>query len=155
MPNLDQTDLGILYLLQEDARNATTAQIAERVDVSGSTVANRIHQLEDRGIIKGYQPTVDYEATGFDNHFILVGSVDFEDQESFVDEAMEVDGVVTVREFMTNDENISIEVVARCRDSFRETTDTLKSVGFEISKIKIITDQHEQPFNHFGETLVR
>ncbi|WP_247728643.1 winged helix-turn-helix transcriptional regulator [Halovivax limisalsi] len=39
-------DKGIIHLLQKDARNNTTTDIAEAVDVSPRTVSNRISQLE-------------------------------------------------------------------------------------------------------------
>ncbi|WP_312908269.1 Lrp/AsnC family transcriptional regulator [Natronosalvus caseinilyticus] len=48
---LDSVDKGILYLLQEDARNNTTNAIGEQVGVSSSTVANRITKLEENGEI--------------------------------------------------------------------------------------------------------
>ena len=55
---LDDVDRGILYALQRDARNVT---IAEEVDVSASTVRNRIGRLEDIGVIEGYYPKINSE----------------------------------------------------------------------------------------------
>lgn len=48
----DHVDMGIIYLLQKDARNYTTAEIAEAVDVSSSTVGNRIRRLEETALLK-------------------------------------------------------------------------------------------------------
>lgn len=50
---LDETDRHILHVLQNNAR-ATITDIANEVGVSGNTVRNRIEQLEEQGIIKGY-----------------------------------------------------------------------------------------------------
>lgn len=51
--DLDDVDRSILYMLQQDARNSTAQDIADRAGVSASTVRNRIDQLEADGIIEG------------------------------------------------------------------------------------------------------
>lgn len=56
---LDEVDRGILYVLQQDARNTTISEIASEVDVSASTVRNRIDDMEAEGIIEGYYPKID------------------------------------------------------------------------------------------------
>jgi DNA-binding Lrp family transcriptional regulator len=43
---IDDTDKGIIYLLQQDARRRTVADISEQVGVSSSTVTNRIDRPE-------------------------------------------------------------------------------------------------------------
>lgn len=50
---LDGTDQALLELLQSDARTPT-ADLARRLDLSRSTVKDRISRLEKRGIIRGY-----------------------------------------------------------------------------------------------------
>lgn len=57
---LDDVDRGLLHLLQLDARNNTTAEMAEQVDVSATTVSNRIQQMEEENIIDGYAPKIMY-----------------------------------------------------------------------------------------------
>ena len=49
---IDELDLKILRLLQNDAR-ISFKSIAERVFVSTPTVAARIDELTERGLIKG------------------------------------------------------------------------------------------------------
>ena len=60
--DLDDVDRSIFYLLQQDARNSTAQEMADTVSVSASTIRNRINQLEDDGMIKGYHPEIEYEA---------------------------------------------------------------------------------------------
>ncbi|WP_293026987.1 Lrp/AsnC family transcriptional regulator [Natronococcus sp.] len=62
---LDEVDRAILYLLQEDARFNSAADIAGKVDVTANTVRNRIQRLEERGIIRGYIPLIDYEQADY------------------------------------------------------------------------------------------
>ncbi|PSQ16368.1 transcriptional regulator, partial [Halobacteriales archaeon QS_8_69_26] len=51
--DLDNIDRGILYMLQEDARNTTSADIADKTGVSASTIRNRLERLEGDGVIRG------------------------------------------------------------------------------------------------------
>ena len=60
---LDHRDLGILTVLQEDAR-ATYSDIAKRVGLSPSSVHQRVRKLEATGVIRGYRAVVDLEALG-------------------------------------------------------------------------------------------
>jgi DNA-binding Lrp family transcriptional regulator len=73
---LDRIDEGILFLLQEDARNVTTRTIGEKMDIASSTVANRIQKLEDCDVIRSYRPDIDYGRTEYDHHLLVIGTVD-------------------------------------------------------------------------------
>ena len=55
---ITEADEQLLSLLREDAR-ASTAQIARRLDLSRTTVQNRITRLEQEGVIRGYTVRVD------------------------------------------------------------------------------------------------
>jgi DNA-binding Lrp family transcriptional regulator len=74
MVELDNVDRGILHELQVDARNRTAQEIADKVDVSASTVRNRIEELEADGIIEGYHPKIDYEAADLPLQILFVCS---------------------------------------------------------------------------------
>ncbi len=54
---MDKFDQQILALLRNDARMAVTA-IAREVSLSRTAVSDRIRQLEERGIIRGYHADV-------------------------------------------------------------------------------------------------
>ncbi len=51
--NLDQTDLGILRLMQENAR-ITNADIARELEMAPSAVLERVKKLEQRDVILQY-----------------------------------------------------------------------------------------------------
>ncbi len=61
---LDETDRGIIEVLEKDARTSLR-RIAEEVGVSLGTVSNRVHKLEDSGIIKGYRVILDSDNVGW------------------------------------------------------------------------------------------
>jgi Lrp/AsnC family leucine-responsive transcriptional regulator len=63
--DLDPIDLRILDLLQENCKRPLHA-IGERVGLTASSVMERIHKLEDVGIIRGYTALLDTRALGRD-----------------------------------------------------------------------------------------
>jgi len=56
--DLDRVDVGILRILQGDAR-ASFRDIAKRVGVSVPTVSARVKTLEQLGILRGYRAQID------------------------------------------------------------------------------------------------
>ena len=58
---LDQIDNMIIGMLQKNAR-MTLSQMAQEAGISRVAVKNRIMQLENRGIIRGYHADIDYGA---------------------------------------------------------------------------------------------
>lgn len=150
--NLDDVDRGILHLLQENARGATAAEMAEMVGTSSSTVRNRIEYLEE-GVIRGYHPELDYEEAGFELHLFTVCRVPVANRTELAKQALELPGVINVRELTTGTDNIHIETVAVDSDMADETLTGIEDLGLEIVSSQVIKDFHYQPFNHFGEDL--
>jgi DNA-binding Lrp family transcriptional regulator len=50
---MDSTDLALIGLLRKNAR-ASVATLARKLDVARGTVTQRMHRLEDAGLIVGY-----------------------------------------------------------------------------------------------------
>jgi DNA-binding Lrp family transcriptional regulator len=151
---LDDVDKGILYLLQQNARNNTTADIGEKIGVSSSTVGNRINKLEECGVITGYHPTIDYEETEVSHHLLVTGTIPFDEHESIVDEIIDTKGVVNVRELLTDRENASIELVGRSREDVERSLAELHGVGVEIERTEMIRRERTYPYDHFGKRHV-
>ena len=72
-PQLDAIDLRILRVLQANAR-ATYTEIGKAVGLSAPSAHDRVHRLEDRGVIRGYHAEVDPEVLGL-GVLALVGVV--------------------------------------------------------------------------------
>ena len=62
---LDDLDVAILRRLNQDARKSFR-DIARDLEVSISTVSNRVKRLESEGIILGYAPLLDEKKLGYD-----------------------------------------------------------------------------------------
>ena len=150
--NLDDVDRGILHLLQKNARGATAAEMADMVDTSASTVRNRIEYLED-GVIRGYHPEIDYEEAGFELHLFIVCRAPVAKRADLAEEALDLPGVINVRELTTGTHNVHVESVAVDSEMADVTLTGIEDLGLEIVSSQVINEYHVQPFNHFGEDL--
>ncbi|NIB99836.1 Lrp/AsnC family transcriptional regulator [Halobacterium sp. R2-5] len=149
--DLDRIDKGILYLLQQDARKHTTTEIGEKVGVSSSTVANRINNLEERDVITGYHPIIEYEQTGMGHHLLVLATVPLTDQAEIIDELVSVPGVVSVRELLSNNRNLSIELVGKSKQDIEKSVGELDSLGVDIERMEMLKKVRQFPYNHFGK----
>lgn len=147
---LDDIDRGLLHLLQLDARNNTTTEMAEQVDVSATTVSNRIQQLEEENIIDGYAPKINYRKVNLPLHILFVCTAPVAKQDDLATEALDVFGVVDVQEMLRGTRNVHIEAVSRNLEETEKTTQALDDLGLEIETSEIIKRQRTRPFDHFG-----
>ncbi|UPV74297.1 AsnC family transcriptional regulator [Halorussus limi] len=149
MVKLDNVDRGILHELQMDARNRTAQEIADKVDVSASTVRNRIEQLEDDGIIEGYHPKIDYEAADLPLQVLFVCTAPPSERTAMVEQILDIRGVVDVRETLTGQRNLFVEAVGTGTSDTVRITDAIHEVGLSIESSEILRQRRVQPFNHF------
>lgn len=149
---LDGVDRGILFLLQRDARNTTAQEMADQVGVSASTIRNRIAELEERGVIEGYLPAIDYEAANFPLRVMFVITAPPTDRSAFVDRLLGIRGVIAVREMVTGRRNIHVEVIGTDTSDITRITDAIHELGVDIESSEIMKQSRTQPFDHFHMT---
>lgn len=147
--DLDEIDEGILFALQRDARNVTTQEIAEEVDVSSSTVRNRIEKMESGGVIEGYAPRIDYERGGFPLHVLFVCSAEPKKRSETAADVLLINGVTDVTEMVTSEHNIYVEVIATSTRDLGRISNELDDEGLTIHSSEIITSSYSQPWGHF------
>ena len=147
--DLDNVDRGILYMLQEDARNTTSEDIADKTGVSASTIRNRLERLEDDGVIRGYHPEIDYEAANLPLRVMFVITAPPKQRSDTVNKLLDVQGVIDVREMVTGKRNIQTEVVGRDTSDIVRITDAIHDLGVEVESSEIMKRRRVQPFNHF------
>ncbi|ADB61719.1 putative transcriptional regulator, AsnC family [Haloterrigena turkmenica DSM 5511] len=149
MVELDNVDRGILHELQLDARNRTAQEIADKVDVSASTVRNRIAELEADGIIEGYHPKLDYERASLPLQVLFVCSAPPTERSEIVEQILDIRGVVDVRETLTGRRNLYVEAVGTGTADTVRITDAMHNLGLSIESSEILRQRRVQPFNHF------
>ena len=62
---MDNIDLVILKILQDNGRE-TASSISKRIHLSVSAVLDRIHKLEENGVVKKYTVLLDSRKLGYD-----------------------------------------------------------------------------------------
>ena len=95
---MDKTDVKILRELVDDARLSYN-EIARRVGIAVGTVATRVHNLEKKGVIKGYSAILNAEKIGYDVTAIIEMTISkgkLIDVESEVAKNVNVHGVYDV-----------------------------------------------------------
>ncbi len=147
---LDDLDRRIVYELQSDARHVSSSDIAEVAGVSASTVRNRIRKLEASGIIRGYDVDIDYEAAGYQLYTKIICTAPIEQREGLAKDALEVPGVVAVREIMTGERNVYINAVGEDHDDLNEVAQQLDALGLEVSDEQLIRNEYVCPYHGFS-----
>jgi len=61
---LDEVDWALLAELQRDARQTVT-QLGKAINLSTSATSERLHRLEQSGVINGYTAVIDHERLGY------------------------------------------------------------------------------------------
>jgi DNA-binding Lrp family transcriptional regulator len=151
---IDDLDRQIIHALQGDARHTSASEIAESLDVSARTVRNRINNLEDEGVIRGYNVDVDYEAAGYQLHTLIVCTAPIHEREEIAQSALEVNGVVAIREVMTGAENVHIEVVGTDGNDLSRIGRDLNDIGLKVVDEDLIRNEYTRPFHRFHANAV-
>ena len=147
--DLDDIDRKILSNLQQDARNSTAQEIADRVGVSASTVRNRIALLEADGIIRGYHPEIDYEKANIPLKMTFVLSVPPTEMAVYSERVRQIPGVIDLREMVTGRRNLYVDVVTGDSPALTRITDEIHELGVEIESSELMRRRRVQPFNFF------
>jgi DNA-binding Lrp family transcriptional regulator len=149
---LDDLDRYIIYALQEDARGTSAREIADVKGVSPSTVRNRIRRLEESDVVRGSHLDIDFEAAGYQLYTLILCTAPIPDRERLAREACDVEGVVSVRELMTGEENVHITVVGEDSDDLSRIGRDLNALGFEIVEEELIRNEYTCAYSPFGES---
>lgn len=148
---LDSVDRRILHLLQSDARYNSPTEMAKQLDVSANTVRNRIENLEENGVIRGYNVDLDYNRAGLSLHYLFICSARVSERADLVDRANDLDGVIEVRELMTGENNVHLEVVGTGNEDITHIARQVDEMGLEITEEFLIRQVIDSPLRHFAE----
>ncbi|WP_336134768.1 Lrp/AsnC family transcriptional regulator [Natronomonas amylolytica] len=144
---LDDVDREILYALQEDARNLSSGEIAERTDASSSTVRKRIQRLESEGVIKGYSADVDYQKSGYPLRMLLFCTAPIPERGELIEEILDIPGVVSVQELVTGEENLLVTVVGETDSDITPVAQELLEMGITVADEVLVRSHETTPFD--------
>jgi len=146
---VDEVDKAILYALQEDARNMSSGDIAERTGTSDSTVRKRIQRLEADGIIKGYSASVDYQQSGYPLRMLLYCTASIPERGGLVSDILEIDGVVSVQELVTGEQNLLVTAVGETDSDITPVAQELLDMGLTVADEVLVRSHETTPFGKF------
>jgi Lrp/AsnC family leucine-responsive transcriptional regulator len=146
---LDSTDRHILYYLQQDARGTSSSDIAEKLDLSPSTVRTRLNTLEEKGIVRGYHIDIDYDLAGYPLYTKIICSAPVPDRSDLANRARDIRGVTAVREIMTGERNVYVNAIGEDHDDLNRISEELDGIGLTIVDEQLIRDEFVCPYHGF------
>jgi Lrp/AsnC family leucine-responsive transcriptional regulator len=146
---IDDVDRAILYALQEDARNTSSGDVAERTDTADSTVRKRIQSLEADGVVKGYSAEVDYQRAGYPLRMLLFCTAPIPERGDLVPEVLEIEGVVSVQELVTGDQNLLVTAVGESDSDITPVAQRLLEMGLTVADEVLVRSHETTPFGKF------
>jgi DNA-binding Lrp family transcriptional regulator len=146
---IDDVDRAILHALQEDARNSSSGDIAERTGTSDSTVRKRIQRLESSEIIKGYSAEVDYQKSGYPLRMLLYCTATITERAEQIPKILEIDGVVSVQELVTGEQNLLVTVVGETDSDITPVAQELLDMGLTVADEVLVRSHETKPFGKF------
>jgi DNA-binding Lrp family transcriptional regulator len=146
---IDDVDRAILYALQEDARNVSSGDIAERADTSDSTVRKRIQRLESDGVIKGYSANVDYQRSGYPLRMLLYCTASIPERGDLIPGVLAIDGVVSVQELVTGEQNLLVTAVGETDGDITSVAQKLLDMGLTVADEVLVRTHETTPFGEF------
>jgi len=147
---IDDVDRAILHALQEDARNMSSGDIADRAGTSGSTVRKRIQRLEADEIIKGYSADVDYQQSGYPLRMLLFCTAPISERGELLPDVLAIDGVVSVQELVTGDQNLLVTAVGESDSDITPVAQELIDMGLTVADEVLVRSHETTPFGSFA-----
>ncbi|MGB9958959.1 MAG: Lrp/AsnC family transcriptional regulator [Candidatus Bathyarchaeales archaeon] len=154
---VDEIDLKIINLLQEDSRLSYN-KIASKLGISVGTAYNRIKNLEEKGVLKGYTVLVDMDKVGYNLTALILIQAEGKHLLDVETEIAKMNNVVSVYD-ITGD--FDIAAIARFKDRNnlnqfiknllslpyvkKTVTNVVLNVVKEDIKIKILPEPQNQP----------
>ena len=150
---IDDTDRAILHALQMDARNMSSSDIAERTGTADSTVRKRIQRLESAGIIKGYSAEVNYQQSGYPLRMLLFCTAAIPERGELVSDVLAIDGVVSVQELVTGEQNLLVTAVGETDDDITPVAQDLLDCGLTVADEVLVRSHETTPFDGFDKNV--
>jgi Lrp/AsnC family leucine-responsive transcriptional regulator len=127
----------------------SSGDIAERTGTSDSTVRKRIQGLESDGVIKGYSADVDYQRSGYPLRMLLYCTATIPERGDLVPEILAIDGVVSVQELVTGEQNLLVTAVGESDDDITPVAQKLLDMGLTVADEVLVRSHETTPFGKF------
>ena len=133
----ENLDTDLINELLGDGR-ASLRSLAETLDVSVTTVSNHLQDLEETGVIRGYSPTVDYDALGYDVTAIMQLTVDGSALSDVTESLREHCQILSVYEVTGESDIIAIGKFRDTEDMNNQIKSLLNDSGINESNTSVV-----------------
>lgn len=135
---MDDTDIKILGFLKENSR-MNASLIAEKIEMSVSTVTDRIRKLEVAGVIKKYTLALDSKLTGMDVvAFISISLEHPKHNENFTDSINNNPHVIECH-YITGDFDFLLKVMTTSMEGLTGVLNVIKSIkGVSLTRTLVV-----------------
>jgi DNA-binding Lrp family transcriptional regulator len=132
--NLDER---LVNALLDDGR-ASLRSLAERLDVSVTTVSNHLKDLEEEGVIDGYTPRVDYDALGYDVTAVIQLKIEGSAITDVTDTLREAKQMISVYEVTGDHDVIAVGKFTDTDDMNRQIKALLEDANVKESNTSVV-----------------
>jgi DNA-binding Lrp family transcriptional regulator len=132
--NLDER---LVNALLDDGR-ASLRSLAERLDVSVTTVSNHLKDLEEDGVIDGYTPRVDYDALGYDVTAVIQLKIEGSAITDVTDTLREAKQMISVYEVTGDHDVIAVGKFTDTDDMNRQIKALLEDANVKESNTSVV-----------------
>ncbi|MGK7889206.1 MAG: Lrp/AsnC family transcriptional regulator [Leptolyngbyaceae cyanobacterium] len=144
--SLDGIDWQILDRLQQDAR-LSFAEIGRQVNLSPPSVAERIRQLEERGVILGYGAKVNPSAIGLDLR-VLVDVTTTPEQYPAIVEFMKTCEFIRSAHHVTGSASFRIEILIPSIPALETLVGQMSQFGHTVTSIVLSSPVEKNVINN-------
>lgn len=144
---LDDLDIKILDILQKNARTKRN-EIAEKIGLSLPSVSERLHKLEEKGLIQGYFAKLNRKSFGYDIlAYVFVTMESSKHYKSFINKIEKIPEVIECHSVLGEGSHL-LKIIAKNSESLEKLLGDIQSwpgvistkTTFILSTIKETTE---------------
>lgn len=124
---VDQVDLKLLNILKDNSR-LSFADLGRKINLSPSSVRERVQKMEEEGVIRKYDIQIDNKKIGYDLEAFILIKV-FPGKLKYVIDKVKEFPEITSSHRITGNQNIHLRVVVENQASLQKLLDKLMHFG--------------------------
>ena len=125
------------------------AELAAHYGVSRGPLREAIRRLESREVIQGYRAEVDYQNAGYPLRMLLFCTAPITERGNLIPEILHIDGVVSVQELVTGDQNLLVTAVGQSDSDITPVAQALLELGLTVADEVLVRSHETTPFGGF------
>ncbi|MBB3112387.1 Lrp/AsnC family leucine-responsive transcriptional regulator [Paenibacillus phyllosphaerae] len=134
---MDQIDISLLQILQEDAR-ITVSDLSKRLSLSRPSITERLHRLQEKGIIEGFSARVSPAAIGR-NTLLIIQITDLKVPASQWEKMITLEKDVLECHRVTGHIGYIIKAAVSGMDGLRDLVDRLMNYSNHVNTSIVLT----------------